>query len=345
MFKITKEGAVVEVSYTSNSGIKASAKSLKPEAIYHANDEYMVVVFRYGACLVSKKTGAVYSLENVGVPDDYKLMFVNSSPVLSDGKNNIYFKTSKYNPWKLYRIDVSNPEKVFAEPLTAPNDMTVTSFAVDAAGNVIYNGSSTRLAFAVGGYKNLDTACYWTAPDGKLYYMGDWVNDEETGESGYPIYRLDIEGQNVTETKYWKVKNDYGIDNSYYLMTDKRAYLLNAYGILLEVYNPEDNPNVTTLDYKLTGNAVDVSEDGGLVYVTGQREVVCIDLNAKTWRYLYQSDEYEIYEATYSGQGVTVNAMRFRDGQIIMGKIDREGKMNVLDETSNSKVLYLTRIK
>lgn len=358
MFKITKKGAVVEVSYTSNSGKKASTKSLKPDAIYHANDEYMIVVFRYNsiACLVSKKTGAVYSLENVGVPDDHQLMFVNSSPVLSDGKSNIYFKTSSYNPdnpdkyKELYRIDVTNPEKVTAKPLTAPNDEEVFSFAVDAAGNVVYsyygnNSGGARLAFPDGGYENLNDRSYWTAPDGNLYYQGDYVYDDATGKSGYPIYRLDIEGQEVSKTEYGKVKNDYGIDNSYYLMTDKRAYLLNAYGILLEVYNPEDNPNVTTLDYKLTGNAVDVSEDGGLVYVTGQREVVCIDLNAKTWRYLYQSDEYEIYEATYSGQGVTVNAMRFRDGQIIMGKIDREGKMEVLDETSNSKVLYLTRIK
>lgn len=367
MFKITKEGAVVEVSYTSNSGIKASAKSLKPNAIYHANDEYMIVVFDYRfACLVSKTTGAVYSLDNVGYPepkDPYGngYMFANSSPVLSDGKNNIYFKTYFYssdNPdksYELYRIDVTNPAKVFAQPLTAPNDY-VNTFAVDAAGNVVYDyhdinsNYGTRLVFAGGGFAPSENipSIVWTAPDGKLYYQGDEVYDETTGESGYPIYRLDIEGQKVTETEYGKVKSDYNyyIDNSsYYLMTDKRAYLLKAYGILLEVYNPEDNPNVTTLDYKLTGSAVDVSEDGGLVYVTGQREVVCIDLNAKTWRYLYQSDEYEIYEATYSGQGVTVNAMRFRDGRIIMGKIDREGKMEVLDETSNSKVLYLTRIR
>ena len=342
MFKITKEGAVVEVSYTSNSGIKASAKSLKPNAIYHANDEYMVVVFWYGngmACLVSKTTGAVYSLENVGMPDDYKLMFVNSSPVLSDGKNNIYFKTSA----ELYRIDVSNPEKVFAQPLMAPNDKGATSFAVDAAGNVIYSCSGVRLAFAGGGYKNLNTDSYWTAPDGKLYCGGGLVYDETAGEYGYPIYRLDIEGQKVTETEYWDFQ--ISTDNNYYLTSGGRAYILDVGGRVIEVYNPEGKPNVTTLDYKLTGSAVDVSEDGGLVYVTGQCEVVCIDLNAKTWRYLYQSDEYEIYEATYSGQGVTVNAMRFRDGRIIMGKIDREGKMEVLDETSNSKVLYLTRIK
>lgn len=366
MFKITKEGAVVEVSYTSNSGIKASAKSLKPDAIYHANDEYMIVVFDYRfACLVSKTTGAVYSLDNVGYPepkDPYGngYMFVNSSPVLSDGKNNIYFKTYFYDPdnphknYELYRIDVTNPAKVFAQPLTAPNDIQIYAFAVDAAGNVVYhysgnNSGGVRLALAGGGFAFSENIQYtvWTAPDGKLYYyVYEGIYDDITGEFVHPIYRLDIEGQKVTETEYGKVKNDYGIDNnSYYLMTDKRAYLLNAYGILLEVYNPEDNPNVTTFDYKLTGNAVDVSEDGGVVYVTGQREVVCIDLNAKTWRYLYQSDEYEIYEATYSGQGVTVNALRFHDGRIIMGEIDKTGKMEVLDEKSNSKVLYLTRIK
>ena len=344
MFKITKEGAIVEVSYTSNSGIKASTKRLKPEAIYHANDEYMVVVFRYYsiACLVSKKTGAVYSLENVGVPNDYQLMFVNSSPVLSDGKNNIYFKTKSYNPdnpdkWnELYRIDVSNPEKVTAKPLTGPQDNQIDAFAVDPAGNVVYNyyPNGTRLAFAVGGFANCNDTSYWTAPDGKLYCGGSL------------IYRLDIDGKNVAETEYGTMNEAlyYGFQ-SYYLTSGKRAYILDSKGRLAEVYNPDGKPNVTTLDYKLTGNTVDVSENGGVVYVTGQREVVCIDLNAKTWEYLYQSDEYEIYEATYSGQGVTVNALRYSDGKIIMGKIDKTGKMEVLDEKSNSKVLYLTRIK
>ena len=348
MFKITKEGAVVEVSYTSNSGIKASAKSLKPDAIYHANDEYMIVVFRYNiACLVSKKTGAVYSLDNVGYPV-LGNMFVNSSPVLSDGKNNIYFTTSKYNPdnpdkyEELYRIDVTNPEKVTAKPLSAANDIGIDSFAVDRAGNVVYGDG--RLAFAGGGYKNLNIDSYWTAPDGNLYYRDDYVYDDATGKYGYLIYRLDIEGQEVTETEYGTVEYSSWFGN-YYLTSGGRAYILDDDGRLAEVYNPEGRPNVTTLDYKLTENAVDVSEDGGVVYVTGQREVVCIDLNAKTWRYLYQSDEYEIYEATYSGQGVTVNALRFHDGRIIMGKIDKTGKMEVLDEKSNSKVLYLTRIK
>lgn len=359
MFKITKEGIAIEVTFTNDKGETESTEKLDPTAIYHANDEYFIVVYdndgQEMSHLVSKKTGAVYSLDNVGVPYDYHLMFVNSSPVLSDGKNNIYFNTYSNNPdnpdkyEELYRIDVSNPEKVFAEPLTAPNDKYVTSFAVDAVGNVFYrddvNGADvSRLAFADGGYENLNINSCWTAPDGNLYYQG-YVYDETAGESRYPIYRLDIEGQEVTETEYGTVDVDIYTYDSYYLTSGDRAYILEGGGQLFEVCNPEGKPNVTTLDYKLTGNAVDVSEDGGLVYVTGQREVVCIDLNAKTWRYLYQSDEYEIYEATYSGQGVTVNAMRFRDGQIIMGKIDREGKMEVLDETSNSKVLYLTRIK
>lgn len=370
MFKITKEGIVIEVTFTNDKGETESTEKLKPIALYHANDDYFIVVYdiydQYGnnvSHLVSKTTGAVYSLDNVGYPEPYlnesERMFANSSLVLSDGKNNIYFKTYFYNSdnpdksYELYRIDVSNPEKVFAQPLTAPNDY-VNTFAVDAAGNVVYNyndinsNNGVRLVFSGGGFASSENIPYtvWTAPDGKLYYLGDQVYDETAGEYGYPIYRLDIEGQKVTETEYGKANGYFSAYyDSYYLTSGDRAYILDDNGRLAEVYNPEGRPNVTTLDYKLTGNAVDVSEDGGLVYVTGQREVVCIDLNAKTWRYLYQSDEYEIYEATYSGQGVTVNAMRFRDGRIIMGKIDREGKMEVLDEKSNNKVLYLTRIR
>ena len=52
-----------------------------------------------------------------------------------------------------------------------------------------------------------------------------------------------------------------------------------------------------------------------------------------------------MYNMVYAGGRLTVNALRMNDGAIIMGELDGTGKMNVLDETSNSKVLYLTRIK
>ena len=361
MFKITKDGAVVEVSYTSDSGIKASAKSLKPNAIYHANDEYMIVVFRYNniACLVSKKTGAVYSLENVGVPYDYHLMFVNLSPVLSDGKNNIYFTTSKYNPdnpdkyEELYRIDVTNPEKVFAKPLTAPNDKEGFSFAVDAAGNVVYsyygnNSGGARLAFPDGGYENLNDRSYWTAPDGNLHYQGDQVYDETTGESRYPIYRLDIEGQEVTETEYGNMDFHLNTYNSYYLTSGGRAYILNSYGELIEVYNPEGKPHlVEGVPALINIQAVAQSEEELFIAGESDGEPRVIRVNPMTgaWSDLYTPGDYEVYNMVYAGDRLTVNALRMNDGAIIMGELDGTGKMNVLDEKSNSKVLYLTRIK
>ena len=348
MFKITKEGAVVEVSYTSNSGIKASTKSLKPNAIYHANDEYMIVVFRYSiACLVSKKTGAVYSLENVGAPYDSPSMYVNSSPVLSDGKNNIYFVVQVDNSGKfgeLFRIDVSNPEKVFAKPLTAPNDKYVTSFAVDAVGNVFYrddaNGADVgRLAFADGGYENLNINSCWTAPDGKLYYA-----DREM------VYRLDIKGKEVSKTEYGNV--DIYTDNSYYLTSGGRAYILVTIGYLegqlIEVYNPEGKPHWVEGVPALTNiQAVTQSEEELFIAGESNDEPRVIRVNPVTgaWSDLYTPGDYEVYNMVYAGGRLTVNALRMNDGAIIMGELDGTGKMNVLDETSNSKVLYLTRIK
>ena len=354
MFKITKEGAVVEVSYTSNSGIKASAKSLKPDAIYHANDEYMIVVFRYSiACLVSKKTGAVYSLENVGAPYDSPSMYVNSSPVLSDGKNNIYFVVQVYNSDKfaeLFRIDVSNPEKVFAKPLTAPNDKYVSSFAVDAVGNVVYcdhvnNADVNRLAFADGGYANLNhiDGCF-TAPDGKFYYAG-YLS---------PLTRLDIEGKKVNETPI-EIDNNESVPissfESYYLTMGDRAYVVSgsSFGCTLgEVYNPEGKPHLVEGVPPLTNiQAVTQSEEELFIAGESDGEPRVIRVNPVTgdWKDLYTPGDYEVYNMVYAGDRLTVNALRMSDGAIIMGELDGTGKMNVLDETSNSKVLYLTRIK
>lgn len=366
MFKITKEGIVIEVTFTNDKGETESTEKLNPTAIYHANDEYFIVVYdnydndgQQMSHLVSKKTGAVYSLDNVGEPYDYHLMFVNSSPVLSDGKNNIYFITGKYTPdnpdkyEELYRIDVSNPEKVFAKPLTAPNDDNVGSFAVDRVGNVVYsysgnNSGGARLAFPDGGYENLNDRSYWTAPDGNLYYQGDYVYDDATGKSRYPIYRLDIEGQEVSKTEYGNAGEGIHTYSSYYLTSGGRAYILEFEGRLIEVYNPEGKPHLVEGVPALTNiQAVTQSEEELFIAGESDGEPRVIRVNPMTgaWSDLYTPGDYEVYNMVYAGGRLTVNALRMSDGAIIMGELDGTGKMNVLDEKSNSKVLYLTRIK
>lgn len=365
MFKITKEGIVIEVTFTNDKGKTESTEKLKPNALYHANDEYFIVVYdlynpqngNNVSHLVSKKTGAVYSLENVGVPDGPINDFENHPVVLSDGQNNLYYSTYGYGNGKnyeLYCVNVSNPEKVFAKALTSVNDgsQQLDQYNVDVAGNVIYshsglNNRGVRLVFAGGGYKNLNIDSYWTAPDGKLYYQG-YVHDETTGESEYPIYRLDIEGQEVTETEYGNVDVDIYTYTSYYLTSGGRAYILEYGGQLIEVYNPEGKPHLVEGVPALTNiQAVTQSEEE--LFIAGESDgdprVIRVNPVTGAWSDLYTPGDYEVYNMVYAGGRLTVNALRMSDGAIIMGELDGTGKMNVLDETSNSKVLYLTRIK
>lgn len=367
MFKITKEGIVIEVTFTNDKGETESTEKLKPTALYHANDDYFIVVYdnydndgQQMSHLVSKKTGAVYSLGNVGVPDGPVNDFENHPVVLSDGQNNLYYSTSEYGNGKnyeLYCVNVSNPEKVLAKALTSVNDgsQQLDRYMVDVAGNVIYshfgsNNSGVRLVFAGGGYKNLNIdyfSFYWTAPDGKLYCVGDQVYDETTWEYRYPIYRLDIEGQKVTETEYGNVDFYIGGD-SYYLESGGRAYILNNEGQLLEVYNPESKPRLVEGVPALTNiQAVTQSEEELFIAgeSDGQPRVIRVNPVTGDWKDLYTPGDYEVYNMVYAGDRLTVNALRMNDGAIIMGELDGTGEMKVLDETSNSKVLYLTRIK
>lgn len=368
MFKITKEGIVIEVTFTNDKGETESTEKLKPTALYHANDEYFIVVYdnyvngQQMSHLVSKTTGTVYSLENVGVPYGPRSDFENHPVVLSDGQNNLYYSTSGYGygngkGYELYCVNVSNPEKVFAKALTSVNDgsQQLSQYMVDVAGNVIYthlgsNNTGVRLVFAGGGYKNLNIgyySSYWTAPDGKLYYGGDSVYDETAGKYGYPIYRLDIEGQKVTETEYGNV--DYSVGyNGYYLESGGRAYILNLEGQLLEVYNPEGKPHLVEGVPALTNiQAVTQSEEELFIAgeSNGESRVIRVNPVTGAWSDLYTPGDYEVYNMVYAGGRLTVNALRMSDGAIIMGELDGTGKMKVLDEKSNSKVLYLTRIK
>ena len=282
------------------------------------------------------------------MPKDMFDTFVNSSSVLSDGENNIYFITdinysSNSNKYQeLYRIDVTNPEKVTAQPLTGPQDNQINGFAVDAAGNVVYsyygnNSGGARLAFAGGGFANCNDTSYWTAPDGKFYY-----------NSSYSISRLDIEGQKVTETEYGKVDFYFYGYGSYYLTSGDRAYILNEEGQLFEVYNPEGKPRLVEGVPALTNiQAVAQSEEELFIAgeSNGQPRVIRVNPVTGAWSDLYTPGLYEVYDMVYAGGRLTVNAMRMNDGAIIMGELDGTGEMNVLDEKSNSKVLYLTRIK
>ena len=364
MFKITKEGIVIEVTFTNDKGKTESTEKLNPTAIYHANDEYFIVVYdnyvngRQMSHLVSKTTGAVYSLDNVGVPDGPINDFENHPVVLSDGQNNLYYSTYGYGNGKnyeLYCVNVSNPEKVFAKALTSVNDgsQQLDQYNVDVAGNVIYshsglNNRGVRLVFAGGGYKNLNIDSYWTAPDGKLYFGGAPVYDGTTGEYGWPIYRLDIEEPKVTETEYGNVGFHISAYDSYYLTSGGRAYILDFEGRLIEVYNPEGKPDLVEGVPALTNiQAVTQSEEELFIAgeSNGQPRVIRVNPVTGDWKDLYTPGDYEVYNMVYAGGRLTVNALRMNDGAIIMGEFDGTGKMKVLDETSNSKVLYLTRIR
>ena len=381
LFKITKDGIIAKVKFhyekeavgDSEDGNTEDGNTededidiLQPQTVWNANEEYFIVTFSKRDTytdipyLVSKKTGAVYSLENVGVPYGPINDFENHPVVLSDGQNNLYYSTSgngNGKGYELYCVNVSNPEKVFAKALTSVNDgsQQLDRYMVDVAGNVIYshfgsNNSGVRLVFAGGGYKNLNIdyfSSYWTAPDGKLYcWDNDWISDEETGEFVYPIYRLDINGKEVTKTEYGTV-NEY-FYGSYYLTSGDRAYILNGNGILFEVYNPDGKPRQIEGIPALTNiQAVTQSEEELFIAGESNGEPRVIRVNPVTgaWSDLYTPGDYEVYNMVYAGGRLTVNALRMSDGAIIMGELDGTGKMNVLDETSNSKVLYLTRIR
>ena len=374
LFKVTKDGIIAKVKFhyekeavgDSEDGNTEDGNTenedidiLQPQTVWNANEEYFIVTFSKRDTytddipyLVSKKTGAVYSLGNVGAPYERGYGFENHPVVLSDGQNNLYYATGddRNGGDELYCVNVSNPEKVFAKALTSVNDEYLYRYMVDVAGNVIYSCSgSNRLVFAGGGYKNLDTAWYWTAPDGKLYYGSDYVYDETTGKSGYPIYRLDIEGQKVTETEYGNVDfRIYTGVGTYYLTSGDRAYILDSNGRLAEVYNPDGKPHLVEGVPALTNiQAVTQSEEELFIAGESDGEPRVIRVNPMTgaWSDLYTPGDYEVYNMVYADGRLTVNALRMNDGAIIMGEFDGTGKMKVLDEKSNSKVLYLTRIR
>jgi hypothetical protein len=154
LFKVTDDGYVEEVSYLDEEGNEITNSAI-PNVIYNIKD-YVIVcfdsfytgaIFYHGPAgyLVRKTDGAVFSLDNVGLPDadgqfdHYK----NARVVQQDSQGNIYYSADYGRV--IIKINVSDPDNLTKTDFAAIPGNTRYGYDIAPAGHAIYCYQSSGL--------------------------------------------------------------------------------------------------------------------------------------------------------------------------------------------------------
>lgn len=363
LFKVTESGAVEEVKYLDKDGEEVSV-TYPPSAIYNVDDDYTIIVFNYNSgYLVRKSDGAVFSLANVGQPQERGSFFgyINQKVIQQDSAGNIYYKTYGYGAnWtpSVVKIDISNPANLTKTSyIELPNNNMVDEFILGLDGHAFYSYQSTgggvkRLQKAGGGFVNLpeDMSAWWIAPNGTLKYHTPPTSDPDldmnisakitTVAGDFP---QDSWLTTDTTLSYINIQfENYRIEFS-----DRLLFIGRGYPRIFEVENPTDTPREFAIPGITTIKLVDYSDN--YYYLAGTNNgtpvLLKVDPATNTATPLL-SDGYDIYTMTVSADDVvTFNAERMSDGAKVIGQVSATGTVEILDATLNSEVTILTRIR
>jgi len=385
LFEITSDGYVQAVTYTDENGNPVTIQN-QPVGVYNVNADYVMVVFGTNtynpqdAYLVRKTDGAVYETtpinDNGGpgmggmAPVPIQNYFKNSSPVMADGNNDIYFYGNRASTGNggmsntVYKI--INPATTPSIEDYIPTTDTVRTFTIDVSGNILYSGNlASDNSSQIDRIKTLNSALdnfspdnetYWQAADGNVYYL----NHDNT--NGYQIKKVTVDSSfNVIDTNYGPSDNT---DDALWF-TPWQSYLLNFSNEtlivstnggnsgpekIIEVYNVSHTP--FTIDLSSTFNSITTTTSSNNYYYlagtdTNNKGVlkkcavsdnICSDL--------LTPGQYDVYAMVVStaDEIVTFNALRMSDGAKIIATVDNSGVVTVLDTSLNTQVTTLVRV-
>ena len=73
-------------------------------------------------------------------------------------------------------------------------------------------------------------------------------------------------------------------------------------------------------------------------------KVVKVDPVTYQYEYLLSDGEYDVYNLSINKNSIVFNALRMSDGAIVMGRINNNGNIKILDDKLESQVTVLERI-
>jgi hypothetical protein len=346
----------------------------KPSAVYNVDSNYIIVCYGYNeGYLVRKSDGAVFSLEDVGVParsaqggNAYGARIIQQ-----DAQGNIYYGIEPY-PYSLIKLDISNPERIIKTTVISATQGTGGAFDVSSTSNIIYGNFVVRKTngglFYVPDSDSL--APWWIGLDGSIRYGhpgGDGVSDPVTGDwtSVIAISTIDPNSYGVSTKQYGVIGGEFWFwgrgpnlelfrfPNKIIFIDDRHIDINDEYFVatgIIEIENQQDTVVHIPLSTKLKNYRIIASSDNCL-YLFGNdtsNRPTLIKLNISSYAVtvLLQPNAYDIYKISVSSDNnVSFNALRMSDGAIVIGEISASGQVKILDTALNTEVVALERIK
>jgi len=357
LFKVTEDGYLLEVTYTDESG-DSSVLTMSPSDVYNVDSTYVVVIFnQLTGYLVQKTDGAVFSLDEIGIPQRTMWGYINQQVVQTDASGNLYYNSdgpaADASTGKIYRIDVTNPAELTAA-LYSPDSDEVASFQIDRDGNMIYyanwvaGSADYRIKKSNGGlYPIPPVEVFWVGPAGIIYYSV-WENDTDT-----KVVQASVDSAfDVSETQYGNTVNGRIASQDafcYKLDLEDRVIIVDKdSNVLTEVHNPTDSVRfISGIDMATIEYAV---SSPGYYYLSGTNAsslpvLLKVDPTDDTVTELLPAGAYDIYSMYVdSSDKVTFNALRMADGKKVFGQIDAAGTLTITDDQLDVEAVVLERI-
>ena len=375
LFKITDDGVIEEIIYTytntytetyedENGEIKEKevveeeiqTETKVPNYIYSLSEQYFIIKFEEDCCLVDKTSGSIYEFTKILSPEKNLL---RPKDIYFDSFGNIYF----LNSGRIVKIDTSNINNLSYTFITPESD-TVYGFEVNSYGDCIcygnYGGSSNRIIKRNGGLYNLPATIqgYWLGLKDIFYYLDA---DFETYQSSLgPKLKSVKVNADFTVTAEEKYINDavrwstgsYSHWNDYKIMTDNRVLLIDKdEGVINEFDNENTEPRVINLDGKKFDKVLDIQQSSNYYYILGklkgssQTILFKISLQNDSYTTLFSDDSYDVYMFSVSSEDeISFNALRMEDGKKVIGNVDNNGQVSIVEANTNIETVCLKKL-
>ncbi len=357
LYKITNDNTIEKVSYYNTDGTEIYENPIENSEIevykYLKGNNFLLLkhssriwnenrhtVMNQGLCVVDISNGKTVNISNdldinprtEGTPysNDYNVQ--NSS-------NNFYF----YDFSKVYKLDLS-----FSLEQYSASGTEVVTFKVNSDNYMMYmtdtecylkNSSGSIISISDNLTGNIRG--YWLGTDNNFYmYRHDYDANVKY------IDRVTIDGINVSiENIISGVDESFDLRNQYYFKQEfvganlfvNRLSTGKSWIYFENTQTIEDKTSFFP-DY---GEVIDVDESTGYFYIATDDNIYKFDLSFQ-YTELFDASDFDIYAMCVDmNNDLIFNALRYSDGKVIIGSVDSEGNVIVIDDTLNKKVEYL----
>ena len=374
LFKITESGYVQEITYSyevvekddEGNILKTSTETATdiqvPSDLVSLNSKYLIVCFDSDNYLVNKDDGYCYKYTN-DIPKNFNNNSYCGENLVSDKDGNIYFLSNN----SVKKLNISNIDEITISSISARTD-NVSFFGVDNDGNVAYGGTDSAdnhiLRFKINGgsFETLPGSggwgftTFWTGFDGFIYYYnpmnlgyGDYTPIGSTSRIKKLIAKPEYSWEDYPHDESIDPGNQ-GIENMLFISNPKRIIMVSG-DALFEVYN-EETKRVRKIPYStfnLTNSKVSKASSN-YYYIAGvstSTKSVLVRINPVDDSFTtLLNGTYDIYKMEIdSDDKVTFNALSLIDGSIVIGTVDANGDIEILETNLEEEVVILERLK